>query len=555
MITRPSTTTPPQSSPPRGGSPERAWRIARSIARVEGRRLLRSPVVLAGLGLPLLMFAAQGAETVDLRELSITTGFMLLLPAAATLIASNLAALRAHRDGADELYGVAPAPAVARTGGQLLALAWPAVVSLVVPGSALAMAYVRAEAFGALDLAEVAVGPLLVAGAGALGVLLARWLPTPLAAPLACVAIAVFELAWNGDFVALSGWRWMAFWLQPAGEFPADLLPGRPAGWHAVYLTSLVAAAAVGALLRHGLTRRVGVVGAVVLSVAAVSAWAQGRPPSAADWAAANGRIANPAAHQVCDQREGVRYCAYPRYRPLIDHWAEDVAGVLRGVPSSARPGELEVSQRLVPSSDMEYVGRRFHARLSRLLPALPPLDAPVPDDGALHPPMSWDWDGQDVPDLGLALGAASWAVGLPLAPPAPQTVCDSSGQGRSVVALWLAAQATPETEEALRLVAARQATGRLMVVRYGWDGALALGRAEIAHVLALLERPREDVAAAVARDWHLLTDPSATTEEVANRLGLAAVSEMAPAGGAGPFDPETASPDLRLGPACGRAA
>jgi microcystin degradation protein MlrC len=145
--------------------------------------------------------------------------------------------------------------------------------------------------------------------------------------------------------------------------------------------------------------------------------------------------------------------------------------------------------------------------------------------------------------------------VGLPLAPPAPQTVCDSSGQGRSVVALWLAAQATPETEEALRLVAARQAKGRLMVVRDGWDGALALGRAEIAHVLALLERPREDVAAAVARDWHLLTDPSATTEEVANRLGLAAVSEVAAAEGAGPFDPETVSPDLRLDPACGRAA
>ncbi len=239
----PSTTTPPQSSPPRGGPPETAWRLARSIARVEGRRLLRSPVVLAGLGLPLLMIGAEGAETVDLQEFSIMTGFMSLLPAATTLIASNLAALRAHRDGAEELYGVAPAPAVARTGGHLLALAWPAVVSLVVPGSALAMAYVRAEPFGALELAEVAVGPLLVAGAGALGVLLARWLPTPLAAPLACVAIAVFELAWNGDFVGHSGWRWMAFWLQPAGEFPADLLPGRPAGWHAVYLTSLIAAA------------------------------------------------------------------------------------------------------------------------------------------------------------------------------------------------------------------------------------------------------------------------------------------------------------------------
>lgn len=95
------------------------------------------------------------------------------------------------------------------------------------------------------------------------------------------MAIAVFELTWNGEFVAHSGWRWMAFWLQPAGEFPTDLLPGRPAGWHAVYLTALVAAAAVGAMLRHGLTWRLGVVGAVVVSVAAISAWAQARagPP------------------------------------------------------------------------------------------------------------------------------------------------------------------------------------------------------------------------------------------------------------------------------------
>jgi hypothetical protein len=201
----------------------------------------------------------------------------------------------------------------------------------------------------------------------------------------------------------------------------------------------------------------------------------------------------------------------------------------------------------------MQYLGRRFHAQLSRLLPALPPREAPVPDDGALHPPMSWDWDGQDVPDLGLALGVASWVVGLPLAPPGPRTVCDSTGQGRSVVALWLAAQATPETGEALRLLVTRQAKGRLVVIRDGWDGSVALGRTEIAHVLALLERPREDVAAAVARDWHLLTEPSATTHDVANRLGLPGPGEVAGAGASSPFDADAVSPDLRLGPPCGR--
>lgn len=169
----PSAPVAPQSAASREASGRRPWALARAIARGEGRRLLRSPLVLAGLGLPLLMIGADSSETVDLQELSIVAGFMSLLPTAATLIASNLAAFAGpprRRRGALRRH---PAPAVARTGGQLLALLWPAAASVVIPGWALARAHLSAERFGVLVLAEVAVGPLLVAGAGGLGVLLA----------------------------------------------------------------------------------------------------------------------------------------------------------------------------------------------------------------------------------------------------------------------------------------------------------------------------------------------------------------------------------------------
>lgn len=542
-------TTPPVLPRAATGNGRRLG-VTMALCRVEGRRLLCSPLVLAGFALAFLTTGFGFVETSDLHEVSIYAGFGLLVPAAMTLVSANLAVLRSRRAGTEEMLGVAPAAPAARTGAHLLAVAWPAAAAAATIGLQVVFYRLTSETRGRLEVAELLVGVLLVAGAGALGVLVARWVPSPVAAVGACAAIAVLELSVNGPELATSGWRWMAFWLQEAGEVPSRLLPDRPAGWHAVYLAGLVAAAAVGALARHGLRPGLVAAGAVVVAVVAASAWAQGRPPSAAEWAIANGRLAAPDHHQVCEVRGHVRYCAYPPDDALFDHWAADVAGVLRLLPAEVGARPLEVRQRLVPTNDLGYLEEGLHRRLQRRMPALAALDAPVPDDGALHPPIEWDWDGRDGADLGLAFGAASWAIGLPLAPTAPLTMCDGAGQGRTLVAAWLAGAATDETGAALRRLARQQAGGTHVALWENWEGAVALGEVEVAHALALLDRPRGEVAALVSEHWGQITGRDATTSAVAARLGLPAAA--APSGPeVGPTFGDDVRPDLRLGPPC----
>lgn len=518
----------------------RSWRAARSLARIEGRHLLRSPLVLAGLAFALLPGLGSGVWVPELRASSADSAFMCLMLAAGTLGASNLATLRSRRHGTEELLGTTPAPPTVRTGAHLLSVAGPVVIAMVVVAVSLASDLLRRQAYGRPDLAELAVGPLLVAGAGALGVLLARWVPSALVAPVACVAIAAFELFMNSSALVATGWRWLGFWLQ-AGDI--DLMPPRPARWHLVYLGGLIALAAVGALARHGLGRRIVVAGSVTLAVTAVAAAAQMRPVSSETWAARNALLTNPEAGQVCEELDGVRYCAFPADGPLMARWAEVVSGVRRNLPPAAWPAGLAVTQRFTPG-DLQYTPQT----LREMLPDLPARGTPLPDDGDVHPGSNWTTDGATA--LSLGLGVASRVVGLPLVPPAPATLCDAAGQARAVVALWLGARATPDAASALRRAAPPDVVdleGRpyLVQVETSVQQAVAWGAVEVRHARALLTRPVPEVATALARHWDRLTDPATTTAEGATLLGLPNV----PAGAVDSGRPS----ELRLGPPCGR--
>lgn len=512
---------------PPGTAPASTTSVARSLGRVEARRLLRSPVVLVGglfAVLPGIGFW-NPRVVFDLRITAVSIAFMFLPLAAATLIASNLAALRSRRHGTDQLYASLPAAEPARTGGHLLAvtaaaLAAAGLVVFLVAGEAL-----LAVTVGAPDLAEMAVGPLLVAGAGALGVLLGRWAPTPVAAPLACVAIALFQGSTTDPALLTGGWRTLAFWTYP-GDLPFELLPDRRPAWHALYLAALVAMAAVGALLAHGLRRPLVVAGAVAVSVVAAAAWVQTRPPSATGWAVANALLERPADHQVCEVRDGTSYCAYPAYRTLVGRWAAVVSGVRRAVPAGRWPADLAVTQRAT-SADRRWVADDV---LAGVLPALPARNAPLPDDGHLHPAMGWGTERGD--DFTLALAAASRTVGLPMVPDSAGTSCDASGQGRAVVALWLAGQATGGAGGELRRLASDQEVGRtrfLVVLQHDTPPGVVWGAAEVGHAIELLRRPAGEVGNVLAEDWERLAGPGAPTAHVASRLGLAPVVDGPP--------------------------
>ncbi len=116
-----------------------------ALANLGGRKLIRHPVYLAGLG-----FAAVGTamfvKTV-FRSSSIVwnedgwtvqVGFLLL--AILTMVATNLAALRDRRAETVEQHDSLPVARSARTGGLLVGVLWPAVLSAVALGVVLVYA-------------------------------------------------------------------------------------------------------------------------------------------------------------------------------------------------------------------------------------------------------------------------------------------------------------------------------------------------------------------------------------------------------------------------------
>jgi hypothetical protein len=278
-------------------------------------------------------------------------------------------------------------------------------------------------------------------------------------------------------------------WLHFVADQPSLLDPWlevRHAGWHLLYLLGLVVLAGALAVGRHGFPRPLTAVVAAAVAAVLVSGWVQTRPPTTAQVAAVVDRLEWPQAHQVCERRAGVRYCAYPTYRAWIAEWEVPVQGVLARLPAAARGRELEVGQR-VWTSDLDDLHSRVQARLhlARVWRA----------DGAVHPGLMWFirdriGDNTQLPRAQLALGyqAAAWAVGLPPASAWPPRACDAGGQARVVAAIWLAGRG-----------------------------------ADVVAAARLLDLPAERVAAVVAARWPRLLDPATPAAELLGALGVPA--------------------------------
>ncbi len=540
-----------QDAPPTpglGAPTSSEWRVARAVARVEARHLLRAAIVPAGLGL--LMSVGGGDDVVELPSASFNAAFNLLLLAAVTLVASHRAVTRARRDGSEELFATTAAPARARTGGHLLAVMVPTMLGAVVTTVSVAALVSQAKPVGELVWSELAVGPVLVAGAGCLGVLLARLWPQPFTPYLACFLIAVAELGVNTPVFAGSGLRWLVFWVEGTLWW---LLPRHSAA-HLVYLLGLVAMAAVGAVVRHGLTRRLAGVGAVAVAVTVVAAGVQMRQPQD-HWRAADAMFAAPESVQRCWDRDGVRYCAFPRFRDVMAHVEGLVASVRAVTPEEAWPSPLAVTQR-VTALDLEYAGPAADV-LSHVVD-MPRGRVRQPDDGELHPALEFGWS--TVQELGLGVQLGAKTVGLPVVPdPRTGEVCLAVGQARAVVALWLGGHASDDAGDGLaRLVEraseAPAARGRplhdavLPIADVDVYGGFVVSLDDARLALELLRRDSSDVTARLAEHWDVVSRPTTTTAELAQLAGV-----PVPVGGA-PRAPFVAhmDPDLvRLGVPC----
>lgn len=558
--------------------------VAWQLAVRDGLRMLRHPVLWGGALFSLALFGLltwQAAPVLHRDDTSIAGA---LLPfAAATLIVANLAASRAARNRTDELFDTAPTTRALRTRGQLIALTFPVFGSLAL--GAVMLGYMLLDApVGKPRIAELSAGPVVVALLGALGIAIGKWRSHPALGPMAVVLVAGVEILFIQPVIGLEGTTgsvvdrvpWFALWvpLSLTGEIATELVI-RPSGWHLLYLVGLVVVAATIALAHDGRRSRLipllvaGVLGAVLGSIGQLT------PATASRRAALMAMVENPEEHQVCKERQGVTYCAYPAYVPWIDRWARPVEGALDAIPEHARPQGLVVRQRFGSyfegPVDLPYRAvRRAVRRLER--ESLSQGGSPtfwtetqwgrgeIEGDFEMGFSLWIAMEAADFPstrgDLvltpgGQALAKQTFSARLPerVRPRFERTLsrrrpysCTTLDQARALAVLWVAGQATPDTRATFARVSEEYPYGFTFYEdrgkrRASYDGPalwelypripapmsahVVFGDAEFHYAAQLLPRPDEDVSDVMTERWDSMAAPTAKTADFLDDLGL----------------------------------
>jgi hypothetical protein len=501
--------------------------VVPALARVEARHLLRHPGTVIGLMLTgliawLVYTESDGADA--LFDPANTFLLPVLLLAWGLLIAANLGALRSRRFGTGDLLASTPTVPAARTlghaGGALVGVP---VAALIMFASTL-LWRARPASIGWPHPALVLTMLLIVAGGAVVGVLLAQWLPHPVAGAGGVIATIILQSNLGQNHPQ---GRWLHF--APGDSFDTPFDVG-PAGWHVVYVAALVALGIALAVARHGLPRPVATALAAIVLVVGVTGWIQMQPPTGAAVAKQVARLNDPVAHQVCERHGGVRYCAWSEYRGWIDEWRKPVAGVLALAPAAVHTRVAEVRQMTGRIELIPQIERRVDRRKA------------WPADGEVHPGLHW-YEGHE---LALGYQAAARLVGLPASVGYRGWGCSAAGQARVIVALWLAGEATPAAHRALRHRSTDvQAVGyRALVATVPLDVIPdyengQAGEAQVAEVgsagrgsdivaaAILLALPVDRVSRAVADNWDRLTASGTPASAVFDVLGLAVPSVL----------------------------
>ena len=252
----------------------RPARAVLALAQVEGRRLLLHPAPLLALA-PVLIYSVGMITQTDARNVVWIYLGWFLLPACGTMIAANFAALRSRRAGTEDLFASLLVSGRPRTAAHLLSLAWAVTALAVLLAGFTWSLYTwtnKTVEFGdrpqlAVIIFGLANGPALVAAFGAFGVLLARWLPHLVVAPVA--AVGLFRA--SGVFSDTT--RSSLHWLSPLTTY-SDRLdePAAAMGWHSLYLLGVALVFGSLALLRSGRDARVLAAGGTGLALVAIAA-------------------------------------------------------------------------------------------------------------------------------------------------------------------------------------------------------------------------------------------------------------------------------------------
>jgi hypothetical protein len=391
-----------------------------SLFAIELRRIARSPLVwLPALAALALALSAVWDLAPDMTIEPVRLQGWCLLLAAGVLLAAQLAGSRDRRD--DTAEGLAALPLRADARIRAVALATGAVGSAaaaVVVGAYLAIRLAQGPVAGSPDPFELLAIVAATALAAALGVALARWAPSLLAAPVVVVGIAMLTLL-NRNLGGFGDW-FLPLDLHHDPDWPA-----RPAGLHLLYLLAGVVLCWALALLHHRpRPLRIGLAVAALAVALPAAAVATSRmpevyrePPIGAPpgLSALDGRVRDDwfgAGAQTCERRAGVRFCAFRPYAPWIPLWSAAVEPVAAALPPAVR--------RRVPAIRQQTASWSW---------------AVAPARGAVPIGLAWN-RADDAYRLWLAGSVAATVTGL-----RAEEACDARGQARAVVALWLLAQ------------------------------------------------------------------------------------------------------------------
>jgi len=315
----------------------------------------------------------------------------------------------------------------------------------------------------------------------ALGVAVGRWLPATAAGPLALFATAAVLGALP---IAGSGAGDLPWVLFPVVVDPVAPGVPQPTAWHLLYLAAVLIAVGAAVPLRHRRALPAAVL-VLALLVAGIAVRRQ------LDERAAAGPATQATAAQRCERHDRVSYCALPGYGRWIPLWRAAVEPVVRAVPPAA--GELPaVRQGTALSSDVTTATTTSWGR---------------------HSP--WAADSR----TRLAQKYIRLLLGMPAPPESPSPTgaeprCSGAGQLRTVVALWLAAQADPEADVLRR-------PGKLSL------GMVRFGPAEIQAATRLRAAPEQRVTAMLAENWAAIRSPA----PVGDVLAPFGVTEVRPGG------------------------
>lgn len=296
------------------------------LALFEGRRLLASPALwLATLASGALAWLAiqSTPSTLDLRSVAIAGA---CLPVAAvSLIMSHLAASRDRSSRVGDLATAPPSGRDQRMLGLAMAAWAPLLIALLVVILGVALS-VSDDPAGSWNLAEMAVGPMVVLLGHTVGVALGRWAPHPLAAPLVLVVVAGLFVMDNfvfGPRVIPAASQFLP-WRTPY----TDWVQGEPRSprLHLVYLLGLTGIAVTLASRRwRGLVVAGVVVAGAVIGLSGLEVGGEEVVAAVDKWDAAQPR--------VCEDHDGVEFCAIEGYEPWIDDWVHTIDRVRDVVP------------------------------------------------------------------------------------------------------------------------------------------------------------------------------------------------------------------------------